>query len=289
MKPQKNNMDGTPGLLGAAAFASAFGKGLQTSERHVTHTIPEQLARQSGFDHIRTFHAYFASVVIVLAIGAGLVVGIVEDSLPVWVDESAPLWVWFLFLVPTVMLVGLFPIAAKHVSAKMKARVYNPLDEAWRNSGTAGNALVAFIQVVAYTLVMVPIFLLQDLIEWARVLLSGGKHKFRTSEHRYFDKQRVHYNVLRGSHSLQLAEDFLMKSSATMHVNGDMPLSLNHWLKGGYRKAVIGALESKYGPLVPGESAATGPMAAQKAAPARNAKSRSEVDSIVVKPVKGLR
>jgi len=145
------------------------------------------------------------------------------------------------------------------------------------------------LQIIAYTVVMFPIFTLQDLIEWARVLSTKGRHKFRTSEHRYFEKQRLHYNVLRARKGIQVAEDFLMKTSVSMHINENFRLTLNDWLKGGYRRTVIGALESKYGPLVPGESAATNSVTQPRKAPTMRNRPKSEVDSIVVKPVKGLR
>lgn len=292
MKPKANSMNATPGLIGAAVVGSAAAKGTRKSEAFLTKTVPVALTQNTAFESIRLFHGYVGFMIVMIAAGYWIINGMSNNTLPTWMAETSPVWVIpVMFMFPTVMLVMGLPITRDHISAKMRARVYTPTDDLWNRSGEtlpgALGLLVGLIQIALYTAIMVPAFLIQDTIEALRVLLTGGKHRFRTSEARYFEQQKRHYNVILANLGKEKAEKFLMDSSMGMHTARDTRLTLPTWLNAGYRQRIIGNLERKYGAITPGSNVNQSAVA-RSAAQTPNKGVLRDAESIVVKPVKPL-
>lgn len=262
MKPKTNSMDATAGLLGSAMIGSAASKGLPGTQKFLTEDLPKELAESTAFDQIRYFHSYLVVMGFVAWFGYWLVGAMRDKTLPDFVANLSPLWAPILLLMPFVFGV-MFLVAYKgHISAKMKARVYQPTDAQWLKSGTSQfpafvAMIVSLFQMALYTAVMIPVFALQDCVELLRTALTAGKHKFRTSEARYFEKQRLHYNVIRAKLGEEKAEKFLMKSCVGMHAGSDFNPTYFQWMKGGYRQQIIKPLEQKYGLLSPGGHVST--------------------------------
>lgn len=292
MKPKANSMNATPGLIGAAVIGSAAAKGTRKSEELVTKTVPAALTQNTAFDSIRLFHGYAVFMALLAAAGYWLIQGMSNNTLPTWMAETSTVWVIpFMFMFPTVMLLIGLPIIRDHISAKMRARIYTPTDDLWNRSGQTlpgiFGLLVGLVQIALYTVIMVPIFVIQDAIEIVRMVASGGKHTFRTSEARYFDQQKRHYHVILAKLGKEHAERFLMDSSKGMHMAPDVKLSLPVWQNAGYRDRIIGNLERKYGALTPGGNL-NQTSVAQSAARTPNKGVLKNAESIVVKPVKPL-
>ncbi|EAZ98381.1 hypothetical protein [Marinobacter sp. ELB17] len=247
----KNPIDATPAMLGAVVLGSAIGKGLTGTEEHLTKTVPGKIDSNSGINIIRGFHGYLVFMGFLALIGYWLIAG--DFEMYGWIAALGIIWVPLAMLMPVIFGIMGLSMAQRHISAKMKARIYEPLGREWANSGAADKVTVIFVpfQTALYAVTMLPFFILQDAVEWIKVFSSAGNHKFRTSEARYFEKQRSHYRAIWAQYGVDKAESFLKNSSISMHTPADAQISMAQWA-GGYRAQIIRPLEAKYGPLMPG-------------------------------------
>lgn len=283
MKHNPNSMNAAPGIAGSVMMGSALANGMQGTDKLLTQDLADDLARQSAFDNIKGFYAY-TFVLILMGFGAAWVIDAMErDALPAIVADFSPIWAPVAMFLPFAFGLAFLAQYKHHISAKMRARVYQPTDDMWFKSGGQG-AFISLIQMALYTVVMVPLFIIQDAFELLLTVLSAGKHKFRTSEARYYEKQRLHYNIIKAQYGVEKAEKFLMKSSEGMHVGDDVELTYSKWMHGGYRHFIIGSLESRFGAL--GGGSKKGPTKSAISTPNKIVAKKTE--GIKVKPIKPL-
>jgi hypothetical protein len=286
-----NTMNGTPGAIGAAVVGSAFAKGLPNTDEYLTKTVPARLDSMTGFDQIRQFHAY---VFVLGMVFAGYYWALTGDfTVPGWIASLGIIWVPLGMLLPAILSVLWLVMGHRHARVKTMARFYAPGGDLWLTCGETGTSkispLIGLMKVLWYFTVYLPIIVIQDTVEIIRCIATGGKHKFRTSEARYFEKQRQHYNAIMVESGVNAAEDYLRRTSAGIHTRYDEDdITMKAWV-GGRRSQTIAPLEAKYGPLVQGRMVpATWNTQRQTGAVSPNDKSKKDANRIVVKPIKGL-
>ncbi|KXS54390.1 hypothetical protein [Marinobacter persicus] len=293
MKNTSKNVDGTAGLVGAAAIALAASQGAPNTNEYLSKTIPESLARNNAWDSIAGFWAYLlVGWPIVVGLPAGLMYLIDNDLMPEFLADISWMYIPLLvFLVPFAYALAGLPMARDHMFAKVRARVYEPGGRAWAKAASHPGGMGGFIETVFFAALYIPaflpVFIIQDTIELLHTTLTLGKHTYRTSKGHYFDRQRKRYQEIARTKGIEEAERFLLATSKSMHLSRDADnITMAQW-RNGLRSACIGPLERKYGPLLEKNGTHNGNnKGITGATPKEKHTVRHEFDHIKVKPIK---
>jgi len=263
-----NNVGGISGLAASAVTAAALSGGDSHQTEYLQKTLPNQMANMNAWQRIWQFRAWVIGGFTLAGIDYALYKGLENQSLPTFLGEISFIWVPLMFfMVPFFYLITGIPLSMSYMNSKMRARFFDPGTAAWnaagQHPGGAAGLFSWFMRALFYVPILLPLFIMQDIVELLRTVATGGKHKFHTSKGHYFEKQKRQYRYLVEHQSTYRAEEFLRDSTMAMYfpATAKMP-TMSEWLKGRYRAAIIPAMERRYGPLLP--KSAPRPMPKEK-------------------------